>query len=92
MDDTQTPATSTRLITTSVPMQNNAATQTDEFEDPPLFSPNLISPDVSSSLPDGYTMRPLRRNDYHGGMLLSRFQTGWTDRSVIQVSSQRSES
>ncbi|KAN0089618.1 glucosamine 6-phosphate acetyltransferase [Hyaloscypha variabilis] len=33
----------------------------------PLFSPHLISPTVTSSLPPGYTIRPLSRDDYHKG-------------------------
>lgn len=67
MDDIQTPTTATPLTTSNIPMQNKAATPSDGFDDPPLFSPTLISPEVSSSLPDDYTMRPLRRSDYHGG-------------------------
>ncbi|KAF2083904.1 putative glucosamine-phosphate N-acetyltransferase [Saccharata proteae CBS 121410] len=35
----------------------------------PLFSTELISPTVSSLLPAGYTLRPLRRSDYHAGFL-----------------------
>ncbi|MCJ1479081.1 Glucosamine-phosphate N-acetyltransferase-like protein [Lambiella insularis] len=34
-----------------------------------LFSPHLISPAVAAALPHGYTIRPLRRSDYAGGML-----------------------
>jgi hypothetical protein len=68
MNDTPTPTTATPLTTSNAPMQNNAGTQTDGVEDPPLFPPGLISPEVSSGLPEGYTMRPLRRSDYHGGM------------------------
>ncbi len=34
-----------------------------------LFSPTLISPEVSSSLPESYTLRPLQRSDYHAGFL-----------------------
>lgn len=30
----------------------------------PLFDASLISPTVSSSLPAGYTLRPLRKDDY----------------------------
>ena len=37
--------------------------------DAPLFSPSLISPSVVSSLPPNYSMRPLRRSDYHAGFL-----------------------
>ncbi|MCJ1335791.1 Glucosamine-phosphate N-acetyltransferase-like protein [Bachmanniomyces sp. S44760] len=36
---------------------------------PHLFSANLISPAVSSSLPEGYIIRPLQSSDYHAGML-----------------------
>ncbi len=35
----------------------------------PLFPATLISPEVSSSLPDSYTIRPLQRSDYHAGFL-----------------------
>jgi glucosamine-phosphate N-acetyltransferase len=31
-----------------------------------LFSPELISPEVSAALPDGYRLRPLRRTDREG--------------------------
>lgn len=34
-----------------------------------LFSPSLISPNVVSALPEGYSMRPLQRNDYDYGFL-----------------------
>ncbi|CAF9912463.1 MAG: Glucosamine-phosphate N-acetyltransferase-like protein [Heterodermia speciosa] len=35
----------------------------------PLFLPSLISPTVSSSLPEAYTIRPLQRSDYSAGFL-----------------------
>ena len=35
----------------------------------PLFSASLISPDVTSALPETYTMRPLQRSDYKAGVL-----------------------
>ncbi|KAF2639284.1 glucosamine 6-phosphate N-acetyltransferas-like protein [Massarina eburnea CBS 473.64] len=35
----------------------------------PLFSASLISPDVLSQLPEGYTCRPLQRGDYAKGFL-----------------------
>lgn len=35
----------------------------------PLFTPSLISPTVSSQLPEGYHVRPLRRSDYNVGFL-----------------------
>ena len=34
-----------------------------------LFSSDLISPAVTSALPEKYTMRPLQRTDYNAGML-----------------------
>ncbi|KAH0613938.1 uncharacterized protein H6S33_005824 [Morchella sextelata] len=30
----------------------------------PLFDPTLISPEVASSLPDGYSIRPVHKSDY----------------------------
>ncbi|KAI9804906.1 MAG: Glucosamine-phosphate N-acetyltransferase-like protein [Piccolia ochrophora] len=35
----------------------------------PLFADSLISPTVSSSLPDSYTIRPLWRSDFRAGFL-----------------------
>ncbi|KAF8476889.1 glucosamine 6-phosphate N-acetyltransferase [Kalaharituber pfeilii] len=35
----------------------------------PLFPTTLISTTVSSALPEGYIMRPLRQSDYHHGFL-----------------------
>ena len=35
----------------------------------PLFNPALISSEVSAALPEKYTMRPLQRSDYKGGVL-----------------------
>lgn len=34
-----------------------------------MFDPSLISPEVLKELPEGYTMRPLQRDDYHKGFL-----------------------
>lgn len=34
-----------------------------------LFPPHLISPAVTSALPEKYTMRPLQRTDYKAGIL-----------------------
>jgi len=39
------------------------------MSNPPLFSPSLISPSVAAELPENYTIRPLRRSDYHHGFL-----------------------
>jgi glucosamine-phosphate N-acetyltransferase len=38
-------------------------------DDPPLFSSALISPEVIAAIPTDYTVRPLRRSDYHRGYL-----------------------
>jgi len=35
----------------------------------PLFSPDLIGTDVVTTLPEGYTIRPLERGDYAKGFL-----------------------
>ena len=35
----------------------------------PLFSASLISPEVVSQLPEGYTIRPMQRGDYAKGFL-----------------------
>ncbi|KAI4215592.1 MAG: hypothetical protein LQ351_002061 [Letrouitia transgressa] len=35
----------------------------------PLFTPDLISPDVASELPEGYSIRPLQRSDFKAGFL-----------------------
>jgi GNAT superfamily N-acetyltransferase len=35
----------------------------------PLFSSDLISPEVLKALPEGYSCRPLERKDYHNGFL-----------------------
>src|ERR1700712_567162 len=37
--------------------------------DTPLFSPTLIPSSVQSDLPEGYTVRPLQRSDFHEGFL-----------------------
>ena len=38
-------------------------------ENEALFSPTLMAPDVISVLPEGYSMRPLQRNDYDNSFL-----------------------
>ncbi|ETI23288.1 hypothetical protein G647_05088 [Cladophialophora carrionii CBS 160.54] len=69
-----TPATTTSTSTsappplTDEPKQNGKAVFSDE-NDPPLFSASLISEEVAARLPEGYTIRPLRRSDYYGGFL-----------------------
>jgi glucosamine-phosphate N-acetyltransferase len=37
--------------------------------EPELFSRDLISPAVQAALPEGYTIRPLRKSDYEAGFL-----------------------
>ena len=40
-----------------------------ETTDGPLFPSSLISPEIIAILPTDYTIRPLRRSDYHRGYL-----------------------
>lgn len=47
----------------------NVTTKDKAEEEEPLFSPSLISPEILSILPEGYTARPLRRSDFHLGYL-----------------------
>jgi hypothetical protein len=35
----------------------------------PLFSTDLISPEVVKELPEGYNCRPIRQSDYQNGFL-----------------------
>ncbi|KAI6780474.1 glucosamine-phosphate N-acetyltransferase [Emericellopsis cladophorae] len=35
----------------------------------PLFSPDLLSPEVQAALPEGYVLRALRRDDHASGFL-----------------------
>ena len=60
-------------LTNGVPMangiNNNIKKTIDNDFDKPLFSLDFISPDVQSLLPENYTLRPLRRSDYHSGYL-----------------------
>ena len=39
------------------------------YDTAPLFSTSLISPEVLSALPEGYTCRPIQRSDYNAGFL-----------------------
>lgn len=52
---------------------NTPARSTDSSTSPsnsgPSFPVSLISPNVSSALPEGYTIRPLQRTDYKAGFL-----------------------
>ena len=38
-------------------------------DDEPLFTEKLVSTAIASSLSSGYTIRPLRRSDFHRGVL-----------------------
>jgi len=67
MVNTQPPITDATVVSTTTPMEKEAGTNGIVSEDPPLFSTSLISPEVSESLPEGYTIRPLRRSDYYTG-------------------------
>ncbi|KAH8695077.1 putative glucosamine 6-phosphate acetyltransferase [Talaromyces proteolyticus] len=53
-------------------VNGNGLTKTTTFtsaEDQSLFSPSLISAEIQSVLPEGYSARPLRRSDFHLGYL-----------------------
>lgn len=39
------------------------------MSDASLFSADLLSPDVSANLPEGYKLRALRRSDFSSGFL-----------------------
>lgn len=53
-------------------MTNSPLLQSEEKEDQQqqnqLFSYKLISSDVQETLPEGYIIRPLQRDDYEKGM------------------------
>lgn len=34
-----------------------------------IFAPDLLSPEVKAALPEGYTLRALRKSDYESGFL-----------------------
>lgn len=64
---------------------NNAIPSPPPEADKPLFSPSLISPDVAASLPENYTIRPLRRSDFDTGYLdVLRVLTSVGDYSIEQ--------
>lgn len=44
----------------------------------PLFPASLISPEVASSLPEGFTIRPLEKGDYAKGFLACLQDLTWT--------------
>lgn len=50
-------------------------------EETPLFSPSLLSPQITAALPEGYSVRPLRKSDYHHGekLLPLHIQTNTLD-------------
>ncbi|KAJ9204569.1 hypothetical protein DTO166G4_7479 [Paecilomyces variotii] len=73
------------LTTADFTPEPSPAPSTMAVDEKPLFSPTLISPDVAAALPEGYTVRPLRRSDYHNGYLdVLRVLTTVGDVSVEQ--------
>ena len=72
---TPTPAETKQASTTIAPSEPTlpayaaAISDAADQDDIPLFSPTLISDETKATLPTGYTIRPLRRSDYFGGML-----------------------
>lgn len=55
-------------VTNGVKHENESDSQPNH-DDQPLFSTDLVSPEVAAQLPEGYTIRPLRCSDYHKGYL-----------------------
>lgn len=71
VDDTSLPPpvqTSTGEPNGTNGINGAAPVSPDDDEETPLFSQSLISPEVAALLPEGYSMRPLRRSDYHKGI------------------------
>lgn len=54
-----------------------------------LFSATLISPEVASSLPLGYTLRPLEKADYAKGFLTCLHDLTWTGEQTEEEFSAR---
>ena len=46
----------------------NGASLATKTDDIPLFPASLMSSEVASQLPEGYTIRPLCKSDYHKGI------------------------
>jgi hypothetical protein len=72
MAELQTPTEASAL--SSVPMKDAQVQVIPETngtlaDETPLFSPAFISAEVAAALPEGYSIRPLRRSDYHNGQL-----------------------
>lgn len=63
------PSIPTPTGTKPLPPTPNSSTGASANADTPLFTDHLISPEVLAALPPGYTIRPLRRSDYHRGYL-----------------------
>ncbi|PLB38984.1 glucosamine 6-phosphate N-acetyltransferase [Aspergillus candidus] len=63
-----TPESSIPTPDSHTPPYNTPATANPPKETP-LFSPTLISPQVTAELPQDYTIRPIRRSDFHRGYL-----------------------
>lgn len=76
MAENQTPTEASLLSTNPVSLKDAevqaSTSQTNGAlaDDPPLFSPTLISSEVAAALPEGYSIRPLRRSDYYNGTAL----------------------
>ena len=78
MAEFQTPTEASLLETTPATVKDAEVqvdtTQLKGTEEPPLFSPTLISSDVAAALPEGYSIRPLRRDDYYNGTAIEYTQ------------------
>jgi hypothetical protein len=70
MADLQTPTEASLVSTTDFKdgqgqVKTNANGTT--ADEKPLFAASLISSEVTAALPEGYSIRPLRKSDYHNG-------------------------
>jgi glucosamine-phosphate N-acetyltransferase len=63
----ETPIVNEKFTMAPLPTTTTSITENGEGES--LFAPSLISPEIQSVLPEGYSARPLRRSDYHLGYL-----------------------
>jgi hypothetical protein len=63
------------------PQTNGQMAALNDVDDPPLFSPSLISEEVVARLPEGYSIRPLQRSDYYGGKSAHRYPINYPSRT-----------
>ena len=82
MAEFQTPTEASAISTVPVKdAQVQVTTETNGtlVDETPLFSQVLISAEVSAALPEGYSIRPLRKSDYHTGKAHSLYDHSTSD-------------